>query len=27
VLTAPSWTIRGGTNEILRAVIMKGLRS
>jgi alkylation response protein AidB-like acyl-CoA dehydrogenase len=26
VLTAPSWTIRGGTNEILRSVIMKGLR-
>jgi alkylation response protein AidB-like acyl-CoA dehydrogenase len=25
VLTAPSWTIRGGTNEILRTVIMKGL--
>ena len=26
VLVAPSWTIRGGTNEILRSVIMKGLR-
>jgi 3-oxocholest-4-en-26-oyl-CoA dehydrogenase alpha subunit len=26
VLTAPSWTIRGGTTEILRSVIMKGLR-
>jgi alkylation response protein AidB-like acyl-CoA dehydrogenase len=25
VLTAPSWTIRGGTNEILRTVIMKGM--
>lgn len=25
VLTAPSWTIRGGTNEILRTVIAKGL--
>jgi 3-oxocholest-4-en-26-oyl-CoA dehydrogenase alpha subunit len=25
VLTAPSWTIRGGTTEILRSVIMKGL--
>jgi alkylation response protein AidB-like acyl-CoA dehydrogenase len=26
VLVAPSWTIRGGTNEILRTVIAKGLR-
>jgi hypothetical protein len=26
VLVAPSWTIRGGTNEILRTVISKGLR-
>lgn len=26
VLVAPSWTIRGGTNEILRGVIAKGLR-
>lgn len=25
VLTAPSWTIRGGTNEILRTIISKGL--
>jgi len=25
VLVAPSWSIRGGTNEILRTVIMKGL--
>ena len=25
-LVAPSWTIRGGTNEILRTVIAKGLR-
>jgi hypothetical protein len=24
---APAWTIRGGTNEILRSVITKGLRS
>jgi 3-oxocholest-4-en-26-oyl-CoA dehydrogenase alpha subunit len=27
VLTGPSWTIRGGTNEILRSVIVKGLRA
>jgi alkylation response protein AidB-like acyl-CoA dehydrogenase len=26
VLVAPSWTIRGGTNEILRGVIARGLR-
>jgi 3-oxocholest-4-en-26-oyl-CoA dehydrogenase alpha subunit len=26
VLVAPSWTIRGGTNEILRSVIARGLR-
>jgi alkylation response protein AidB-like acyl-CoA dehydrogenase len=26
-LTAPSFTIRGGTNEILRSIISKGLRS
>jgi alkylation response protein AidB-like acyl-CoA dehydrogenase len=26
LLAAPSWTIRGGTNEILRSVIAKGLR-
>jgi 3-oxocholest-4-en-26-oyl-CoA dehydrogenase alpha subunit len=26
LLVAPSWTIRGGTNEILRGVIAKGLR-
>jgi 3-oxocholest-4-en-26-oyl-CoA dehydrogenase alpha subunit len=26
LLVAPSWTIRGGTNEILRTVIAKGLR-
>ncbi len=26
VLVAPSWSIRGGTNEILRTVIAKGLR-
>jgi alkylation response protein AidB-like acyl-CoA dehydrogenase len=26
ILVAPSWTIRGGTNEILRTVIGKGLR-
>ncbi len=25
VLTAPSWTIRGGTTEILRSVIAKGM--
>lgn len=25
ILTAPSWTIRGGTTEILRSVIAKGL--
>ena len=27
VQVAPSWTIRGGTTEILRTVIAKGLRS
>ncbi|MDF1703544.1 MAG: acyl-CoA dehydrogenase family protein [Aeromicrobium sp.] len=27
VQVAPSWTIRGGTNEILRSVISKGLRT
>lgn len=27
VQVAPSWTIRGGTNEILRSVISKGLRN
>lgn len=27
VLVSPSWTIRGGTTEILRTVIAKGLRS
>lgn len=27
VMVSPSWTIRGGTNEILRSVIAKGLRS
>jgi hypothetical protein len=27
ILTAPSFTIRGGTNEILRSVAAKGLRS
>ncbi|MGH1561418.1 acyl-CoA dehydrogenase family protein [Mumia sp. DW29H23] len=27
VLVSPSWSIRGGTNEILRTVIAKGLRS
>lgn len=27
VLVSPSWTIRGGTSEILRSVIAKGLRS
>lgn len=27
VQVAPSWTIRGGTNEILRSVITKGLRT
>jgi hypothetical protein len=26
VLICPSWTIRGGTNEILRSVISRGLR-
>jgi alkylation response protein AidB-like acyl-CoA dehydrogenase len=26
VLVAPSWTIRGGTNEILRSVVSRGLR-
>ena len=26
VLVAPSWTVRGGTNEILRGVIARGLR-
>jgi hypothetical protein len=26
LLVAPSWSIRGGTNEILRTVIAKGLR-
>ena len=26
VLVSPSWTIRGGTNEILRSVIAKALR-
>lgn len=26
LLASPSWTIRGGTNEILRTVIAKGLR-
>ena len=26
LLVAPSWTIRGGTNEILRGVIARGLR-
>ena len=26
VLVAPSWTLRGGTNEILRGVIARGLR-
>jgi alkylation response protein AidB-like acyl-CoA dehydrogenase len=26
VLISPSWTIRGGTNEILRSVISRGLR-
>ena len=26
VLVAPSWTIRGGTNEILRGVVARGLR-
>ncbi len=26
LLVAPSWTIRGGTNEILRTVIARGLR-
>lgn len=26
VLVSPSWTIRGGTNEILRTIIAKGLR-
>lgn len=26
VLVAPSWTVRGGTNEILRSVIARGLR-
>jgi alkylation response protein AidB-like acyl-CoA dehydrogenase len=26
LLVAPSWTLRGGTNEILRGVIAKGLR-
>jgi hypothetical protein len=26
VLTGPSFTIRGGTNEILRSVVAKGLR-
>jgi alkylation response protein AidB-like acyl-CoA dehydrogenase len=27
VLVSPSWTIRGGTNEILRNVIAKGLKT
>ena len=27
VLTAPSFTIRGGTNEVLRSVAARGLRS
>lgn len=27
VLVSPSWTLRGGTNEILRNVIAKGLRT
>ena len=27
VLTGPSFTIRGGTNEILRSVAARGLRS
>jgi hypothetical protein len=26
VLVSPSWSIRGGTNEILRTIIAKGLR-
>jgi hypothetical protein len=26
LLVAPSWTIRGGTNEILRGVLARGLR-
>jgi hypothetical protein len=26
VLISPSWAIRGGTNEILRSVISRGLR-
>jgi 3-oxocholest-4-en-26-oyl-CoA dehydrogenase alpha subunit len=26
ILVAPSWSIRGGTNEILRTIIAKGLR-
>jgi 3-oxocholest-4-en-26-oyl-CoA dehydrogenase alpha subunit len=26
ILVAPSWTIRGGTNEILRGIIARGLR-
>ena len=26
VLVSPSWTIRGGTNEILRGIIAKGLK-
>ena len=26
VLVAPSWTVRGGTNEILRSVIARGIR-
>jgi hypothetical protein len=27
ILVAPSWTIRGGTSEILRTVISRGLRA
>ena len=26
VLIAPSWTIRGGTNEVLRSIVAKGIR-
>ena len=26
LVVSPSWTIRGGTNEILRGIIAKGLR-
>ena len=27
LLVGPSWSIRGGTNEILRSIVAKGLAS